>query len=84
VAKFACPYCDGGYVHTSGIIPNPNEWLVISATKWCELPDSVDPNDLYPIAKSLYKCVNCDAIGVFWNGHAGRLTWYGPPDGETA
>jgi hypothetical protein len=75
MAKYSCPYCPG-FVHTSGAIPNPNEWLLLSAQQHDELPEAVSADGLYKMSKSLYKCVACKAIAIFWAGYDAAPTWY--------
>ena len=77
MAKYACPYCSY-FVHTSGAIPNPREWLLLSAVEHDQLPDVVHSDELIAKSKSLFKCVSCEAIAIFWNGFGADPTWYGP------
>lgn len=77
MAKYLCPNC-GGFAHTSGDIPSPSEWLLLSAIQWDALPKTVQSNDLYMNSRKLYKCVSCAAIAVFWNGFGDDPTWYVP------
>lgn len=77
MAKYTCPYC-GFFAHTSGAIPSPREWLLISAVQWDAMPESVDSRDLYMNSQKLYRCVSCAGIAVFWNGLGEDPTWYKP------
>lgn len=77
MAKYACPCCRRGYAHTSGEIPNPNEYLVTSAHAWNAMPDAgLAADELYARATFLYRCVACDAIAIFWQGLDAQPTWY--------
>ena len=76
MAKYACPYCPG-FVHTSGGIPNHNEWLLVSAVEHDQMPESISSSELYADSKKLFKCVSCDAIAIFWNGFGANPAWYG-------
>jgi len=75
MAKYACPFCDR-FVHTSGAIPNPNEFLLWTATQWDKLPESVASEVLYREATPMYKCVGCTALAIFWKGYECAPTWY--------
>lgn len=76
MAKYDCPFCDR-FVHTSGGIPNPNEFLVWSATQWDALPEGQLTSDaLYQEATPMYKCVGCTALAIFWQGYATAPVWY--------
>lgn len=77
MAKYACPYCPI-VVHTSGGIPNPNEWLVLSAAEHDGLSESVTAEEIYSISRMLYRRVSCDAIAIFWPGFSEEPTWYAP------
>jgi hypothetical protein len=76
MAKYACPFCDY-FVHTSGAIPNPNEFLVWTAVHWDALPNtSINTDTLYSEATPMYKCVSCSALAIFWQGYESSPTWY--------
>lgn len=77
MAKYACPYCPY-FVHTSGGIPNPNEWLFLSAKEHDALPEHVSTDGLYRSSKKFYKCVSCGALAIFWSGFGEAPTWYSP------
>jgi hypothetical protein len=79
MAKYECPFC-GRFAHTSGAIPNPNEWLLMSAETHNRLPSSISSDDLYSQTMKLYKCVSCSGIAIFWNGLGADPTWYKPKD----
>ena len=75
VAKYACPFCEF-FVHTSGGIPNPNEFLVWTATAWDQMPAQLASDRLYRDATPMYRCVGCTALAIFWNGYEAGPTWY--------
>jgi len=77
MAKYSCPYCSG-FAHTSGGVPNPNEWLLLSAVDHDVMPEVLDSHELYRQSKKLYKCVSCSAIAVFWQGLSNDPIWYSP------
>jgi len=77
MAKYACPYC-AGFAHTSGAIPNPNEWLLISDEDRDGMQESINSDELYKQFLHLFKCVSCEAIAIFWAGLSEAPTWYEP------
>lgn len=78
MAKYSCPYCKNGFVHTSGVIPNPNEWLFISCKDYDEQNRIIDSNLLYEKMNSFFECVNsnCNGIAIFWKGFNVNPKWY--------
>lgn len=79
MAKYECPFCDW-YAHTSGGIPNPNEWLLMSAKAHDQLPGTISSSELINQMTHLFKCVSCDGIAIFWKGFGEKPTWYKPRD----
>jgi len=77
MAKYRCPFCEG-FAHTSGGLPNPNEFLVWTAKQWDEVPDQVPSDRLLAEATLMYKCVACAALAIFWRGGRSDPTWYSP------
>ena len=76
MAKYACPFCNY-FVHTSGAIPNPNEFFVWAAKRWDSLPNNnISADSLYGEATPMYKCVSCTALAIFWQGYENLPTWY--------
>ena len=76
MAKYKCPLCESGFVHTSGPIPNLNEYLLFSAVHMDSMPDNVPVNNIYEQSHHLFKCVECDAIAVFWKKFDEMPSWY--------
>ena len=74
MAKYLCD-C-GEVIRTSGDIPNPIEWLLISATKYDFFQDQIDSNALFQEMTSLFRCPTCDSLWVFWAGFGGPPTVY--------
>ena len=66
MAKFNCK-C-GNTISTSGQIPNPNEWLMISDVEYDSLDSKITLEELYLKTKSLFVCDKCKRVWIFWNG----------------
>ncbi|MCO5973360.1 hypothetical protein [Actinoallomurus soli] len=52
---------------TSGEIPNPIEWKVMSDSKFDEFSGSVDAEEIYRSCGSIFRCPTCGRLWVFWN-----------------
>jgi hypothetical protein len=66
MAKF---YCECAYlITTSGEIPNPLEWKIISDSTFDQFSGNVDAEDIYRACESMFRCPNCGRLWVFWNG----------------
>ena len=76
MAKYKCPLCQSGFAHTSGAIPNPNEYLVISCAQMDSMPENVAVDHIYEQSHHFFKCIECDAIAIFWNGFNETPSWY--------
>ena len=79
MAKYKCPFC-GYFAHTSGGIPNPNEWLLMSAGEHDQLPENISSGELYARTTKMYKCVSCQGVAIFWKGLSENPTWYKPSE----
>jgi hypothetical protein len=83
MAKFVC-VC-GAPLSTSGPIPHPYEWQVISDVDFDELRGEVsDIEDLYMRMRSMYRCPASGHLWVFWGGFDEPPALYTPtalPDG---
>jgi hypothetical protein len=66
VAKFRC-VC-GHVISTSGGIPNPDEWRVLSDIEFDQLSGLVDVEELYRRMLIMYRCPVSDHLWVFWDG----------------
>lgn len=66
MAKFNC-LC-GIMIQTSGPIPNPVEWKLLSDTEFDQFEGLVDAESVYRASRSMFKCSNCGRLWVFWNG----------------
>jgi hypothetical protein len=66
MAKFRC-VC--GYVlSTSGSIPNPDEWNLLSATDFEAFNGLVNAEDLYMATTLVYRCPQSDHLWIYWKG----------------
>ena len=70
MAKWLCP-C-GNQIRSSGEIPNPQEWRVISDQE-IDAVLTVDAGpqvaeQLLDQARFAYRCERCDRLHVYWNG----------------
>lgn len=78
MAKYWC-IC-GKLIRTSGEIPNPVEWKLISDVKFDEFSGLVDAEDVYQAAVSLFRCGTCDRLWVYWDGFDRPPTCYTPEE----
>jgi len=74
MAKYLCD-C-GEVLRTSGEIPNPMEWFLISASEFDSFYGEVDSEALLQRMTSLFRCPNCDSLWIFWAGFGGEPTVY--------
>lgn len=66
MAKFRC-VC-GEVISTSGAIPNPNEWRILSDADFDGIAGSVEAEEVYRKSRCLYRCTNSGHLWVFWGG----------------
>ena len=77
MAKYRCP-C-GAQIRTSGEIPNPDEWLLISDTQFESVrAEPIAPEILYPQMIHAWKCSDCGRLLIFWDDMANDPIWYEP------
>jgi len=74
MAKYLCD-C-GEVMRTSGDIPNPLEWLLISAVEYDSFEGQIDSEALLQRMTSLFRCPSCDSLWVFWTGFGADPTVY--------
>lgn len=75
MAKFRCS-C-GYVIRTSGEIPNPDEWLIISDVEY-ERQGSIDMDGLYDRMIHAYRCPRSGHLWIFWDGLEGEPSPYTP------
>lgn len=66
MAKFGCG-C-GQVISTSGAIPNPDEWRILSDTAFDAFAGQVDAEEIYRASRPLYRCPHCGHLWIFWDG----------------
>jgi hypothetical protein len=74
MAKYLCD-C-GEFIRTSGDIPNPLEWFLISATEYDSFQGQIDAEALLQRMTSLFQCPRCATLWIFWIGFNGEPTVY--------
>ncbi len=60
--------CTCSEVIKTNLIPNPNEWLIISDNEFDSYQGVIDAESLYTKMKSMIVCGKCGRLWVFWNG----------------
>lgn len=78
MAKIRC-VC-GTVIPTSGPIPNPLEWKVISDTDFDHFAGLVDAEDVYRACGSLFRCPTCGRLWVYWSGFDSPPECYRPDE----
>ncbi|KLN36440.1 hypothetical protein FB00_00905 [Cellulosimicrobium funkei] len=63
-------------IRSSGPIPNPIEWLLVSDTDFDEFSGRATADDVYAAAQHAFRCPTCDRLHVFWSGLAEPSTVY--------
>lgn len=77
MAKF---YCVCGYIiHTSGEIPHPFQWSILSDVAFDEFTGLVDADELYMKSTIMFRCPNSGHLWIYWNGF-GELPTLSTPD----
>ncbi|HEU0131102.1 MAG TPA: hypothetical protein VFQ85_08945 [Mycobacteriales bacterium] len=76
MAKFLC-VC-GQQIRTSGAIPNPDEWRVLSDVEFDEFIGMIDAEVIYRRTTIMYRCPHSGHLWFFWNGFDARPTIYEP------
>ena len=66
MAKFICK-CEN-IIRTSGAIPNPNEWLIMSDVEYDSLDPKMNLDELNLKMKSFFICDRCGRLWFFWKG----------------
>jgi hypothetical protein len=68
MAKWSCA-C-GNTIRSSGAIPNPQEWKLISDARFGPLFDTenVTVEQILDASVYAYRCERCDRLHVYWSG----------------
>jgi hypothetical protein len=81
--KFLC-HC-GSVIHTSGLIPNPSEYIFFADHEFTPFFDTepLDASQVYSTARSIFRCATCGRLWVYWGGFDSPPICYRPeqPDG---
>jgi hypothetical protein len=76
VAKWVCA-C-GTTMQSSGAMPNPTEYLLVSDQDFEAFTGLVQAEDVYAATSHAFRCPTCDRLHVFWRGLAEDPTIYAP------
>lgn len=76
MGKFVCR-C-GATVRTSGQVPNPVAWKILSDELFDEFTGRIDSEAIYLAATSAYTCPDCARLWVYADGHGGEPSSYLP------
>jgi hypothetical protein len=74
MARFNC-FC-GTTLRTSGEIPNPIEWKLLSDTAFDRFSGLIDVETIYREASSMFVCPTCGRLWVYWDGIDKRPSCY--------
>ncbi|GAA3126883.1 hypothetical protein [Streptosporangium carneum] len=78
MGKFNCA-C-GNLMRTSGLIPNPIEWKIISDVDFDCFNGLVDAEDVYSVGRSAFRCEGCGRLWIYWDGFDRPPRCYVPED----
>ncbi|MFJ3407279.1 hypothetical protein [Promicromonospora sp. NPDC090134] len=81
MAKFLC-LC-GHAIRTSGEIPHPYQWNVLSDVDFDHHSGTVDADELYQQATLMYRCPQSDHLWIYWRGLDHPPSLYSPGDDQT-
>lgn len=76
MAKFRC-VC-GESISTSGLIPNPNEWRLLSDSDFDAFQGIVQAEDIYRATTIMYRCPKCGNLWIYWQGFDQPPSLYSP------
>lgn len=76
MARFQC-VC-GEQIRTSGGIPNPLEWRLLSDSDFDAFHGLVNAEDVYAATTIAYRCPRSGHLYVFWHGFDENPTLYTP------
>jgi hypothetical protein len=64
MAKWLC----GAMIQSSGPVPNPAEYLLVSDVDFDGFTGFVEAEDVYMAMTHAFRCASCDRLHVFWSG----------------
>ena len=76
MAKWLCA-C-GTMIQSSGPIPNPAEYLLVSDPDFAGFTGLVEAEDVYMAMSHVSRCASCGRLHVFWSGLGEHPTVYAP------
>jgi hypothetical protein len=76
MAKWLC-LC-GHTIRSSGAIPNPDEWHLLSDVTFDGFEGTVDAEEIYLATTIAYRCPASDHLWIFWNGFDHAPSIYSP------
>ena len=75
----------GQVIRSSGAIPNPDEWHLLSDVDFERFEGQINAEDVYMATTIAYRCPASDHLWIFWDGLDGDPSVYAPvelpPDG---
>jgi hypothetical protein len=74
MAKWICA-C-GTTIQSSGTIPNPTQWMLMSDQDLEAFTGLVRAEDLYTNMTIAFRCPTCDRLHIFWRGWDEPATVY--------
>ena len=82
MAKFQC-FC-GYTISTSGDIPHPYQWNLLSDTTFDGFAGLVDADQIYMESTVMFRCPNSGHLWIYWDGLDHPPSPYAPiqSDGE--
>jgi len=76
MARFEC-LC-GYQIRTSGDIPNPLEWRLLSDEQFGQFLGEVEAEDVYRAGTIAYRCPQSDHLWIYWGGFDAEPVAYAP------
>ena len=76
MAKWLCA-C-GTTIRSSGGIPNPSQWMLISDQDFDAFTGLVQAEDVYTNMTVAFRCPTCDRLHIFWQGMSEDPVVYAP------
>lgn len=80
MAKFQC-VC-GFLISTSGDIPDPYQWNLLTDARFDEFVGQVDSDQLYMDATVMFRCPNSGHLWIYWSGLENLPSLYTPTPTE--
>ncbi|MFC5267663.1 hypothetical protein ACFPJ1_36580 [Kribbella qitaiheensis] len=76
MAKWLCA-C-GTTIRSSGEIPNPMQWMLMSDQDFDAFSGLVQAEDVYMGMTIAFRCPTCDRLHIFWRGMDDDPVVYAP------